>query len=104
MTRSASGPAIFLALIICLQVMFRALWATHDVRAAMKPIFSKVGWFHEDAAIPAAMGIRVDKTCGLGKEPIPSSIMAKTSVNNGIEHFEVYVSEIPILFRLIEFV
>lgn len=102
MARWACGPAMLVLAMTCLLLTFKALCAAHESMAAAKPKLSKVGEFHEAAAMPRAIGMR-DKSVGpLGSALDPSSSNVKSTVMSGIAHFDVYVKEIPIRLRLIE--
>jgi hypothetical protein len=102
MTRCATDPVTPNLVMACLQVTLSALCATHDTMAATKPKISNVGASQDAAAMPVAMGIKVNRVGRLGKASIPSNKIVKRTVTNGMLHLQVYVREIPIRSKLIE--
>lgn len=70
--------------------------------AAANPTGSNVGWFQDAAPIPRAIGISESKAGVEGRALVPSNSKVIRTVMRGIPHFEVYVSEIPILSRATE--
>lgn len=102
MARCAANPLIPALAIAFLLVTFKALCAVVESMAAMNPINSKVGEFHDAAAIPTAMGINESNASALGSACLPSINIVNKTVMSGMAHLEVYVSEIPIRFKLIE--
>mmetsp|Transcript_12252 Transcript_12252/g.14039 ORF Transcript_12252/g.14039 Transcript_12252/m.14039 type:complete len:198 (-) Transcript_12252:419-1012(-) len=86
-----------------LLVTFKALCAVQEIIAAMNPKSSNRGEFQEAAAIPMAMGTSDNSANRLGSAFRPSKSTVNNTVTSGMAHFDVYVNDIPIRFKLIEF-
>ena len=67
MTRWACGPARPVLLMTRLLLTLSALCAAQDNMAAENPRASKVGEFHEAAAMPSAMGMSDSRVAGTGQ-------------------------------------
>ena len=66
--RWAVGPDTPPLTIAFLQLTFKALCAAQETVAARKPRGSNVGLFHDEVAIPIAIGRSVNKTFVLGRD------------------------------------
>jgi len=89
MARCAGGPARPVLDMALLLLTLRALCAVQDNSAAAKPVRSKVGEFHEAAAIPRAIGTREANVKRLGIAFVPSNRSVRSTVIKGIPHLVV---------------